>query len=460
MVEALSAALQSSERVRIWLVAALIAVMASITVVRHLLGGAIMVGRTYTDTLALAAVTGALALAGAYTVGKAEREKRVLPGWFWVLTVVADTALPTMLMVILLKTSDLEPLRAVSAPAVLVYAILACASVLRLRPGLCVLGAVLAGVQHAGLTAWAIHASNGLKPGLAPVAYSYTAAVVISWLVAAFVARAVRAHVIEGLRAARVRAELAGVRQKLDMAREIQAGLLPREPLRLERFEIVGFNRPADETGGDYYDWIPLPDGRVAVMIADVTGHGIGPAILMAVCRAYARATVPTSTGLAHTLSRLNGLVSEDFTAGRFVTLALALIDPTTGEIDLISAGHGPTLLFRQATSTVESFNGDGPPLGVVPGVDFDQPTRLKLAPGDMLFLSTDGFMETGRADGALYGSRALSESLLRHARRPIEEIPAALDKDREDFAAGEPQHDDVTAVLIRCRGEGASGRS
>ncbi len=451
LVDALSAALQRSERLRIWLVAGLVGVMATITIVRHMLGGAILVGRTFTATLALAVVTGALALIGAYLVGKAEREKRLLPGWFWALTVVVDTALPSALMVVLLTTSDLEPLRAVTAPAILVYPILACASVLRLRPELCVLGAVLAGVQHGALTSWAVHATPGLGPGLAQVAYSYTAAVVIAWLVAAFVSGAVRTHVIAGLREARVRAELVGVREKLDLARSIQAGLLPREPLRLDRFEVVGFNRPADETGGDYYDWVPLPDGRVAVMIADVTGHGIGPAILMAVCRAYARATVPTTNGLAHAMARLNGLVSDDFTEGRFVTLALALLNPATGEIDLISAGHGPTLLFRAGTRTVESFGGDGPPLGIAPGIDFDHPTRLKLEPGDSLLLSTDGFMETGRTDGAQYGTSALSESLLRHAHRPLEEIPQALDRDREAFAAGEPQHDDVTAVLVRC---------
>lgn len=452
LTDMLRAALQRSEHARVWLVVGTLLISAASVITRHLEGGTLMQGMTFEATLAILA--GALAAGAGFVVyvGRANRAGRLLPDWVWAVSVVVESALPTAVIAILLKNSPLDPMRSVTAPAMLMYAVFAVASVLRLRPWLCVLGGVVCAAGHVALVRWALlhEPAEAGGPRLGPMYYTYPLAIGICWGVAAVVSAILRGHVVSSLREARTRVELESVRGKLNLAREVQAGLLPKEPLTLPGLEVVGFNRPADETGGDYFDWIPLADGRVAAMIADVTGHGIGPAILMAVCRAYARATVPGITPLSGALTRLNALIAEDFTSGRFVTLAIALVDPRSGEVELLSAGHGPTLLYRNSDGAVETFGGDGLPLGVVPDIEFDTSAKFTLAPGDALLLTTDGFFETARADGRLYGAERLTESFRRHADKPCQELLGSLDADRTAFAAGEAQHDDVTAVLVR----------
>ncbi len=240
------------------------------------------------------------------------------------------------------------------------------------------------------------------------------------------------------------------IERDMDIAREIQQGLLPTTKPDIPGYEIAGWSKPADKTGGDYYDWQLLPDGRLAVVIADVTGHGIGPALLMAVCRAYARASVPNVDPLQEAVMQLNRLVSQDFGDGRFVTLAVALLSPDHNEIELLSAGHGPTLVCRRTGGAMETFDGDGPPLGIVPEADFTEPQRIRLATGDILLLITDGFVEAHDSSGELFGDSRLSASLTAHAEGPITEIVPRIDADVRKFAGSQPQADDMTAVIIR----------
>jgi len=240
------------------------------------------------------------------------------------------------------------------------------------------------------------------------------------------------------------------IERDMDIAREIQQGLLPTSKPELPGYEIAGWSKPADKTGGDYYDWQTLPDGRLAVMIADVTGHGIGPALLMAVCRAYARASVPNVDPLRAAIVQLNRLVSHDFVDGRFVTFAVAILSPDHDEIELLSAGHGPSLVCRRAGGAIEEFEGDGLPLGIVPEEEFTEPRRVRMAVGDTLFMVTDGFMEAHNAAGDQFGISRLSASLAAHADGPIAEIVTRIDSEVRAFAGTQPQADDMTAVIIR----------
>lgn len=169
------------------------------------------------------------------------------------------------------------------------------------------------------------------------------------------------------------------------------------------------------------------PDGRLVVAIADVTGHGVGPALVMAVCRAYARATAPTIRSAREFLGRLNALI-KDVTGGRFITMAVALARPD-GSVDLLSAGHGPSFLFRAATGAVERFGGDGLPLGIEPGESYDPTLHLRLEPGDALLLLTDGFMERADPDGALFGIERLSRLITECGAEPPDRLIASLDQ-------------------------------
>lgn len=447
--DALRRALQRSEFVRVLLLGALIAVLVALTIIRSLGADDVAERTSFPVRLGILLVGGVYAACLALVVRWAQSRQLLLPGWFWGATVVAESFLPTIAILGLIRSRAMSPLDDTQAPAVLVYALLAIVSILRLRPSLSLLGGALAAAQHAALVVYA----HSLSPShTAPLSYflAYSALILIAGACAAAVGAAIRRHVLASLREAATRAELGEVRQGLRVARDIQQRLLPEAPLQINGYSIAGRNQPADETGGDYYDWMTLDRGRAAVAIADVSGHGVGPALLMAICRAYARSSIPSIDQLEHAVSRLNALVAQDFKDGRFVTCAVAVINDRTGELDLLSAGHGPILLFRADSRKVETFDGDGLPLGIIPDEVFPTPRRLVLARGDILFMPTDGFLEAKNPSGEQFGTDRIIQALTRHAGAPLEDLLAAVEADTRRFMAGVPQLDDMTAVAIR----------
>jgi sigma-B regulation protein RsbU (phosphoserine phosphatase) len=246
-------------------------------------------------------------------------------------------------------------------------------------------------------------------------------------------------------------ADRARIERDLDLAREIQRGLLPRVGLTLDGFTVAGWNQPADKTGGDYYDWLPLPDGRAIVTLADVTGHGIGPAMIVSACRAYMRASAgDVRASLGDTLTRVNHLLHQDVGEGRFVTAAVGLIDPGSGTMDLISAGQAPILFVRGATGEVDVWPADTVPLGILDPFPETPARTIEFAPGDQLVLVTDGFFEWANASRELFGFDRLSESVARHRGESPSELIRRLHADVLAFAGGTPQTDDLTALIIR----------
>jgi serine phosphatase RsbU (regulator of sigma subunit) len=263
-----------------------------------------------------------------------------------------------------------------------------------------------------------------------------------------------RRYVIEAVEEAteaeRAALAVAAFDRDLRVAHDIQMGLLPSERPAIAGYDVAGMARPAAQAGGDYYDWQPLPDGRLVVAIADVTGHGIGPALVMAVCRAYSRASAPTTDGPQALMERLNDLIYEDVKGARFITMVLAVIS-ASGDVEMVSAGHGPTLLYRAASNDVERFDGDGLPLGVVANESYGPRRDVRLERGDVLLMLTDGFFEYFRAgDDQQYGTERLASALRANAAGSPAQIIAAIDKSVTDFANGAPQNDDMTAVAIK----------
>ena len=173
-------------------------------------------------------------------------------------------------------------------------------------------------------------------------------------------------------------------------------GLLPTAPPAIEGFDVAGWNQAADETGGDYFDWHELPDGRFAITIADVTGHGIGSALCMAACRSYARAGFAAGPDLRSFLCRMNQLLHDDLPSSKFVTLATGLLKPAEATMQLISAGHGPLLFYSAAEDCFRTFEPQGVPLGLLPHARYCAPHFVRFGHGDILFLVTDGFRGMG----------------------------------------------------------------
>jgi sigma-B regulation protein RsbU (phosphoserine phosphatase) len=237
---------------------------------------------------------------------------------------------------------------------------------------------------------------------------------------------------------------------ELDLAREIQMGLLPRDPPGIPGYDIAGWSRPAAKTGGDYFDWQPLPGGKIVISIADATGHGIGPALVTAVCRAYARASFPSGSDVAALVARINDLLAQDLPGDRFVTFVAAMLDPQAHALQLVSAGHGPQFLYHARERRLERLDSDGLPLAVLPSAEFGKSPSLQLEVGDVLFMVTDGFFEWMDNSDRIYGLDRLAESLAASVSRPAADIISAAYAGVLAFANGTPQQDDLTAVVIK----------
>lgn len=241
------------------------------------------------------------------------------------------------------------------------------------------------------------------------------------------------------------------IERDLDLAQEIQQGLLPANRPNIPGFELAGWNQPADETGGDYFDWLQHADDNTVITLADVTGHGIGPALIMAVCRAYMRAaTLSHGQDLRAALRRVNGLLRSDLPDGRFVTAVLAFVEPASATVRLISAGHAPLYFFEAATQTVHMWDADDLPLGIVDVMDLPEPRAIMFKTGDMLVLLTDGFMEWKNDKDAEFGTDRVCQYLREHQHQSPDEMIAGLYDAVRAFAPQTTQGDDLTAVILK----------
>ncbi|MGI9177186.1 MAG: PP2C family protein-serine/threonine phosphatase, partial [Pirellulales bacterium] len=245
-------------------------------------------------------------------------------------------------------------------------------------------------------------------------------------------------------------AEKQKIQRDLSIAQSIQQGLLPREQPLAAGFDIAGWNKPADETGGDFFDFFSLDDDHLSVTLADATGHGIGPALVMAETRALLRAVLLRSTSLARAVTDVHDLLCLDMPEGRFVTAFCGMLNVSTATLEFLSAGQGPILRFHAASGLIEDLPAQGLPLAFVPGVVYDQPTTVMLAAGDLLVLLTDGFYEWERADGESFGSDRVCELIRGHADRSATELIGILYEEVRRFADGSRQLDDLTAVIVK----------
>lgn len=376
-----------------------------------------------------------------------------LPTFALALNLLIETQIPTLGLVLLIQGGMMSPNRALVAPAMIAYFFFIIVSTLRLSPVLCLLTGLLSAVGYVAVGFYATRSNPELDWTFGsfalPYFFVYGLLIFLSGGVAAFVAERLRVHVTAALREAELQRELERVNHDLDIARSIQQGLMPNEPPGLEDFEIAGWNQPADQTGGDYFDWQELPGGRVAVSLADATGHGIGPALVSASCRAYARASL-LANGHDGVLDRLNRLLADDLPSNRFVTFAVIFLDPSNSNVQVLSAGHGPILWYRRAADNVESIDAQGIPLGMLSAFQYDKATEGRLEPGDFLALVTDGFFEWENPEGEQYGIERLDEILRASRDLSAEAVIERLRESVAEFCRGTTQMDDLTAVILK----------
>jgi phosphoserine phosphatase RsbU/P len=236
----------------------------------------------------------------------------------------------------------------------------------------------------------------------------------------------------------------------IDVARQIQQALLPRRPPTFEGFDVAGWCQPADETGGDFFDFPDRGDGRLGIAIGDVSGHGVGPALVVAAFRAFLRATLNQTDEPSRVITQVNQLLCQDHLEDRFVTAFFGILRREDHQLDYVSAGQGPILHFSRAQGTIAELEIQGFPLGLSPDLSFGPPETVNFAPGDFLALITDGFFEWFNACGECFGIERMKAQVARDHDRPAAEIIRQLHTTVVDFADGSPQPDDLTAVVIK----------
>ncbi len=369
----------------------------------------------------------------------------------WIGTVVVEALFPTIGLGMLIATGMARPYAALVAPVVLTYFLFIALSTLRLSPPLARLSGLCSAVGYSAVAiiVFVRYPAPDLGAGLYPIEFYVGNVVVIlvAGLVAGEVARQMRGHVSVALREAR---EVERIRGELETARTIQQGLLPGEPPRLAGYDVAGWNQPADQTGGDFFGWQDLPDGRVAFTLADVTGHGIGAALMAATCHAYTRAGMAERSDLGTILGHLNRLLCDDLPPGKLVTFVAAALEPAEGRLELLSAGHGPLLLYTASDDRVQGFEAHGIPFGIVPTMPYGPAQTIHLAPGDLLVLLTDGFFEWENAQEEDFGIARLQEAIRAAHDLPASQIISSLHEAVVRFAGGTTQLDDLTAVVVK----------
>jgi PAS domain S-box-containing protein len=233
------------------------------------------------------------------------------------------------------------------------------------------------------------------------------------------------------------------------LAREIQRGALPRATPVLAGFEIGGASHPAQETGGDYFDFLPLPDGSLGIAIGDASGHGIGAALLMAATCAYIRALALAHAEVDQILTLVNRRLAEDSSDDQFITLFLARLDPATRSLVHSNAGHWPGYVLDARGKVKAVLPSTGVPLGIEPVGDFPSAAATALEPGDLVVLLTDGVVETVSPDGTLFGVGRALDVVRAHRGGTPRQVAEALLQTANDFS-GDVQIDDRTAVILK----------
>ena len=240
--------------------------------------------------------------------------------------------------------------------------------------------------------------------------------------------------------------------KEIALAQNVQRGIQPeRMDTTVGPIEVAGLNVLCEDASGDYYDVFELPSGRLAVVIGDVSGHGLHCALVMAQARAFLRAYSRTSDTLEDTLTALNDFLARDLTGGRFLTFFIALVDPQSGRVVWGNAGHLPPLV-RRADGTIETLDAAGRVLGIFPGPGFPEGEPFDLGPGDSILLYTDGATEARSAEDEndLFGERRLRTVVAEHGadapRAYLDAIVAALLAHTDQDEMG----DDLTLVAVR----------
>ena len=238
------------------------------------------------------------------------------------------------------------------------------------------------------------------------------------------------------------------LRRELELSRLIQTEMLPRAPLRLGSAEIKGVSIPAREVGGDFFNYFPLADGRLALLVGDVSGKGVSAALLMANVQATLRARLPLETELARLADGLDREIDANTPGGVYLTLFLGILDVERGVLQYVNAGHNPQFLLP-ATGGLQPLSSTGLPIALYPGQGYTE-SMVDIGRGDLLFFYTDGLVETENERGEMFGAERLEALVERVHTDGIDTVLEEVERSVRVFRGGAEPFDDATMMALR----------
>jgi len=239
------------------------------------------------------------------------------------------------------------------------------------------------------------------------------------------------------------------LRGEMELARSVQTSTLPRQMPMVPGYDMHGTFLPAAQTGGDTYD-LAIVDQGLLVLLADATGHGIAPALSVLQMQAMLRMAFRLGADLETAFRQVNDRLAETLADDRFITAFVGLLEPATHRLRFLSGGQGPLLHVRGADGRCRRYGPTSFPLGAMPLGTLRPAVTIEFEPGDLLALISDGVYEFAAPGGELYGEERVVRLLRAHRDQPVARLARMVLDAVRDFAAGAPQEDDITIVLLR----------
>jgi serine phosphatase RsbU (regulator of sigma subunit) len=236
--------------------------------------------------------------------------------------------------------------------------------------------------------------------------------------------------------------------RELELATEIQQRFQPSAPPKVEGYEFQGISFSCYEIGGDYYDFLPRHDNKMLIALGDVSGKGTAAALLMSSLHAAIHAQVSARSSLDQIVNSVNRYLAENTPANRFVTLFITELDPETGRLRYINAGHNPPLLGR-ANGEIEQLSSGGFPLGILPSAEFDV-GETSLAPGESIIIYSDGVSEANNPLEEEFGIERLSDVIRRNLKASAAGMRDKVESSLSAFTQTAPANDDITLVIVK----------
>jgi len=257
---------------------------------------------------------------------------------------------------------------------------------------------------------------------------------------------------VENARLVEARFQQERLERELQLAMEIQQRFQPTAPPSVPGYELQGISFPCYEIGGDYYDFIQREDGRLVIALGDVSGKGTAAALLMSSLHAAIHAQTGSHDTLVKTISAVNRYLADNIPSNRFVTLFYAELDPESGAVSFLNAGHNPPLIVH-AAGTVEQLASGGLPLGIKADADYRE-GRTHLQMGDVLVIYSDGVTEAASPSGEEFGPTRLYEVVSRNVDASAAGIRDRIESALTKFSQGTQAADDITLVIVKRQAE------